>query len=105
MPNNNITYSFVGGSAKTRNPNIQGASISRNMFTGFNGVKGDERRFMQSCPGIKYIMSLGDSGQIDGMYVPSTGLSVTNFTPELFVAYYGTIYKIDNGYNVEAIGK
>ena len=87
----NITYSFVGSSAKTKNPNIQGSSISRNMFTGFNGSKDDSRRFMQSCPGINYILSIGGTGQIDGMYVPSTGLSDTNFTPELFVAYNGTI--------------
>lgn len=100
----NITYSFVGSSAKTKNPNIQGSAISRNMFTGFNGSKDDARKFMQSCPGIKYIMSLGDSGQIDGMYVPSTGLSVTNFTPDLFVAYNGTIYRIDNAMNTYAIG-
>lgn len=100
----NITYSFVGGSAKTKNPNIQGAAISRNMFTGFNGSKDDARRFMQSCPGIKYLMTLGDSGQVDGMYVPSTGLTSMNYAPSLFVAYNGTIYRIDNGYNVEAIG-
>lgn len=100
----NITYSFVGGSAKTKNPNVQGAAISRNMFTGFNGSKDDARRFMQSCPGIKYLMTLGDSGQIDGMYVPSTGLTVMNYAPSLFVAYNGSIYRIDNGYNVETIG-
>ena len=100
----NITYSFVGGSAKTKNPNIQGAAISRNMFTGFNGSKDDARRFMQSCPGIKYLMTLGDSGQIDGMYVPSTGLTTMNYAPSLFVAYNGSIYRIDNGYNVETIG-
>lgn len=100
----NITYSFVGGSAKTKNPNIQGAAISRNMFTGFNGTKDDARRFMQSCPGIKYLMSLGNSGQVDGMYVPSTGLTTMNYAPSLFVAYNGSIYRIDNGYNVEVIG-
>lgn len=100
----NITYSFVGGSAKTKNPNIQGAAISRNMFTGFNGSKDDARRFMQSCPGIKYLMSLGDSGQVDGMYVPSTGLTSMNYAPSLFVAYGGTIYRIDNGYHVYGIG-
>ena len=96
MPENKITYSLVGSSAKTKNPNIQGAAISRNMFSGFNGSKDDARRFMQSCPGIKYLMSLGDDAQIDGMYVPSTGLSITNFAPSLFVAYKGNIYRIDN---------
>lgn len=101
----NITYSFVGGGAKTKNPNIQGAAISRNMFSGFNGTKDDARRFMQSCPGIKYLLSLGTSGQIDGMFVPSTGLRDMNYAPSLFVAYTGTIYRIDNGYNVEAIGQ
>ena len=100
----NITYSFVGGTAKNRSPNIMGAAISRNMFTGFNGTKDDARRFMQSCPGIKYLMSLGDSGQVDGMYVPSTGLASMNYEPSLFVAYNGSIYRIDNGYNVEVIG-
>lgn len=101
----NITYSFVGGGAKTKNPNIQGAAISRNMFSGFNGTKDDARRFMQSCPGIKYLLSLGQSGQIDGMFVPSTGLRDMNFAPSLFVAYTGSIYRIDNGYNVEVIGQ
>lgn len=104
MPENKITYSFVGSSAKTKNPNIQGAAISRNMFSGFNGSKDDARRFMQSCPGIKYLMSLGNDAQIDGMYVPSTGLSVTNFAPCLFVAYKGNIYRIDNAYQTEIIG-
>ena len=100
----NITYSFVGSSAKTKNPNIQGAAISRNMYSGFNGSKDDARRFMQSCPGIKYLMSLGTAGHIDGMYVPSTGLTVTNFTPSLFVAYGGDIYRIDDEYTTEVIG-
>ena len=105
MPANTITYSFVGSTAKTKNPNIQGAAISRNMFSGFNGSKDDARRFMQSCPGIKYLMNLGDSGQIDGMYVPSTGLKTMNYTPSLFVAYNGNIYRIDNAYNTEVIGQ
>ena len=100
----NITYSFVGSSAKTKNPNIQGSAMSRNMFTGFNGSKDDARKFMQSCPGIKYIMSLGNSGQVDGMYVASTGLTVTNYTPDLFVAYGGKVYRIDNAMEVEEIG-
>lgn len=105
MPANTITYSFVGSTAKTKNPNIQGSAISRNMFSGFNGSKDDARRFMQSCPGIKYLMKLGDSGQIDGMYVPSTGLKAMNFTPSLFVAYTGNVYRIDNAYNVEIVGQ
>jgi hypothetical protein len=105
MPANTITYSFVGSTAKTKNPNIQGAAISRNMFSGFNGSKDDARRFMQSCPGIKYLMNLGDTGQIDGMYVPSTGLKTMNYTPSLFVAYNGNIYRIDNAYNTEVIGQ
>ena len=100
----NITYSFVGSTAKTKNPNIQGSAMSRNMFTGFNGSKDDARKFMQSCPGIKYIMSLGNSGQVDGMYVASTGLTVTNYTPDLFVAYGGKVYRIDNAMEVEEIG-
>ena len=105
MPANTITYSFVGSTAKTKNPSIQGSAISRNMFSGFNGSKDDARRFMQSCPGIKYLMKLGDSGQIDGMYVPSTGLKTMNYTPSLFVAYNGKIYRIDTAYNAEVIGQ
>lgn len=104
MAQNKLTYSFVGSTTKTKSPDIMGAAISRNMFSSFNGSKDDSRRFMQSCPGIKYLMSLGDSGQIDGMYVPSTGLSVTNFTPSLFVAYKGDIHRIDNDYNDIVIG-
>jgi hypothetical protein len=92
----NLVYSFVGSTAKTKNPSIQGAAMSRNMFTGFNGSKDDARRFMQSCPGIKYLMSLGITAQIDGMYVPSTGLRETNYAQSLFVAYNGNIYRIDN---------
>lgn len=105
MPANTITYSFVGSTAKTKNPNIQGSAISRNMFTSYNSSKDDARRFMQSCPGIKYLMKLGDAGQIDGMYVPSTGLKTMNFTPSLFVAYTGNVYRIDNAYNVEIVGQ
>ena len=105
MPQNKITYSFVGGSAKTKNPNIQGAAISRNMFSGFNGSKDDARRYMQSCPGIKYLLSLGNSGQIDGMFVPSTGLKDYNYAQSLFVAYNGSIHRIDNSYQIEVIGE
>ena len=105
MPANTITYSFVGSTAKTKNPSIQGSAISRNMFSGFNGSKDDARRFMQSCPGIRYLMTLGDSGQIDGMYVPSTGLKTMNYTPSLFVAYNGKVYRIDTAYNVEVVGQ
>lgn len=105
MSQNKITYSFVGGSAKTKNPNIQGAAISRNMFSGFNGSKDDARRYMQSCPGIKYLLSLGNSGQIDGMFVPSTGLKDYNYAQSLFVAYNGNIHRIDNSYEIEVIGE
>lgn len=105
MPANTITYSFVGSTAKTKNPSIQGSAISRNMFSGFNGSKDDARRFMQSCPGIRYIMTLGDSSQIDGMYVPSTGLKTMNYTPSLFVAYNGKVYRIDTAYKTEVIGQ
>ena len=105
MPANTITYSFVGSTAKTKNPSIQGSAISRNMFSGFNGSKDDARRFMQSCPGIRYLMTLGDSGQIDGMYVPSTGLKTMNYTPSLFVAYNGKVYRIDTAYKTEVIGQ
>lgn len=104
MAENKITYSFVGGTAKTKSPNIIGAAMSRNMFTGYNGSKDDQRRFMQSCPGIKFLMSLGDNAQIDGMYVPSTGLAVANYVPSLFVAYKGDVYKIDNDFSVAVIG-
>lgn len=104
MPQNKIVYSFTGGTAKTKSPNIMGAAVSRNMYTGFNGSRDDARKYMQSCPGIKYLMSLGEDAQIDGMYVPSTGLSVTNFAPSLFVAYKGDIYRIDNAYDTEVIG-
>ena len=75
------------------------------MFSGFNGSKDDARRFMQSCPGIKYLMKLGDSGQVDGMYVPSTGLKTMNYVPSLFVAYNGNIYRIDTAYKTEVIGQ
>ena len=101
----NLVYSFVGSTAKTKNPSIQGAAMSRNMFTGFNGSKDDARRFMQSCPGIRYLMSLGTDAQVDGMYVPSTGLRETNYAQSLFVAYDGNVYRIDNGYNTEVIGE
>ncbi len=104
MAQSKIVYSFTGGTAKTKSPNIMGAAISRNMYTGFNGSKDDARKYMQSCPGIKFLMSLGEDAQIDGIYVPSTGLSVTNFTPSLFVAYKGDIYRIDNAYETEVIG-
>ena len=100
-----LVYSFVGSTAKTKNPNIAGAAMSRNMYSGFNGSKDDARRFMQSCPGIKFLLSLGNSGQIDGMFVPSTGLREMNYAQSLFVAYIGNIYRIDNGYNIEVIGQ
>ena len=100
-----LVYSFVGSTAKTKNPNIQGSAMSRNMFSAFNGSKDDARRFMKSCPGIKYLMSLGGDGQIDGMFVPSTGLRELNFAPSMFVAYHGNVYRIDNGYNIEIIGQ
>ena len=100
----NLVYSFVGSTAKTKNPSIQGSAMSRNMFTGFNGSKDDARKFMQSCPGIKFLMTLGNNAQIDGMYVPSTGLRDYNYAQSLFVAYNGDIYRIDNAYNTEIIG-
>ena len=105
MAQNKITYSFTGGTAKTKNPNIQGAAISRNMYTAFNGSKDDARKYMQSCPGIRYWKSLGDSGKIDGMYVPSTGLSSMNFDPDLFVAYNGNVYRINRSGVDEVIGQ
>lgn len=108
MPQAKITYSWVGGTAKTDCPNIEGSAISRNMFTERN-VDGPEnkdlRTFMQSCPGIKYIMNLGQGKQCDGIYVPTTGLKTMNYSPCMFVAFNGQIIKIDKANNTEVIGE
>lgn len=107
MAQTKINYSFVGGTNATTFPNIEGSAISRNLFTEANtDGKEDTRTFMQSCPGIKYITTLGNNNgySCDGMFVPSTGLATQNYIPSLFVAYKGIIYKVDTSFNYEAIG-
>lgn len=102
-----ITYSLVGGTDfAIAAPNIEGSAISRNMFTESNteGENKDVRTFLQSCPGIKYFDSFGDRHNCDGMYVPSTGLSTMDYEQCLFVAYNGTIYRVDSSLNHEEIG-
>jgi hypothetical protein len=104
---NRITYSLVGGTDfAIAAPNIEGSAISRNMFTESNteGENKDVRTFLQSCPGIKYFDSFGDRHNCDGMYVPSTGLSTMDYVQCLFVAYNGTIYRVDSSLNHEEIG-
>lgn len=104
---NRITYSLVGGTDfAIAAPNIEGSAISRNMFTENNteGENKDVRTFLQSCPGIKYFDSFGDRHSCDGMYVPSTGLSTMDYEQCLFVAYNGTIYRVDSSLNHEEIG-
>lgn len=104
---NRITYSLVGGTDfAIAAPNIEGSAISRNMFTESNteGENKDVRTFLQSCPGIKYFDSFGDRHNCDGMYVPSTGLSNMDYEQCLFVAYNGTIYRVDSSLNHEEIG-
>ena len=104
---NRITYSLVGGTDfAIAAPNIEGSAISRNMFTESNteGENKDVRTFLQSCPGIKYFDSFGDRHNCDGMYVPSTGLSTMDYEQCLFVAYNGTIYRVDSSLNHEEIG-
>ena len=107
MPASKIIYSLTGGTNIMDVPNIEGSAISRNMFTERN-TDGDEnkdvRTFMQSAPGIKYIMTLGKYGQCDGMYVPSIGLERDNFAVSCFMAYNGNIYRIDRNFNTEVIG-
>ena len=80
---NRITYSLVGGSDfAMAAPNIEGTAISRNLFTEANteGEEGkDVRTFLQSCPGIKYLHSLGNNSNCDGIFVPSTGLATMDF--------------------------
>ena len=108
MPQSKIVYSFTGGTSKTDFPNIEGSGISRNMFTERNtdGPENkDARTFMNSCPGLKFLLSLGNGSQCDGMYVPTTGLKNLNYVPDLFVAYQGTIYKIDKANNISSIGQ
>lgn len=105
MAQSKITYSFVGGSNNTAFPNIEGAAISRNMFTEANtDGKKDVRTFMQSAPGIRIISSLGSTDKCDGMFVPSTGLASNDFIPSLFVAYRGQIVRVDSAWNTEVIG-
>jgi len=104
---NRITYSLVGGTDfAIAAPNIEGSAISRNMFTESNteGENKDVRTFLQSCPGIKYFDSFGDRHNCDGMYVPSTGLSTMDYEQCLFIAYNGTIYRVDSSLNHEEIG-
>lgn len=104
---NRITYDLTGGTDfAIAAPNIEGSAISRNMFTERNteGDNKDVRTFLQSCPGIKYFDSFGDKYNCDGMYVPSTGLSTMDYEQCLFVAYNGTIYRVDSSLNHEEIG-
>lgn len=103
---NRITYDLTGGSDfAIAAPNIEGSAISRNMFTERSTDGGnDVRTFLQSCPGIKYFDSLGDRLSCDGMYVPSTGLATMDFEQCLFVAYNGTVYRVDSSHNHEEIG-
>lgn len=104
---NRITYDLTGGTDfAIAAPNIEGSAISRNMFTERNteGDNKDVRTFLQSCPGIKYFDSFGDRYNCDGMYVPSTGLSTMDYEQCLFVAYNGTIYRVDSSLNHEEIG-
>lgn len=104
---NRITYDLTGGTDfAIAAPNIEGSAISRNMFTERNteGDNKDVRTFLQSCPGIKYFDSFGDNYNCDGMYVPSTGLSTMDYEQCLFVAYNGTIYRVDSSLNHEEIG-
>lgn len=97
---NRITYNMCGGSNFTNVPNIQGSAISRNMYSESNSV-GDinddtTKYFMSSCPGIKFLSSLGNNSNCDGMFVPSTGLANMDFEQCLFVAYKGSIHRIDS---------
>ena len=109
MMANRITYSLVGGQDfAIAAPNIEGSAISRNLFTEANteGEEGkDVRTFLQSCPGIKYLHSLGNNSNCDGMFVPSTGLANMDFEQCLFVAYKGNIHRIDSSFNDEVIGQ
>ena len=98
---NRITYNMCGGSNFTNVPNIQGSAISRNMYSEINSVgeKDEETTyFMNSCPGIKYLHSLGDNSNCDGLYVPSTGLETMDYEQCLFVAYKGNIHRIDSSF-------
>ena len=105
---NRITYDLTGGTDfATAAPNIEGSAIARNLFTESNteGEAGkDVRTFLQSCPGIKYLHSVGDNSKSDGLYVPSTGLENMAYEQCLFVAYKGDIHRIDTSYNDEVIG-
>ena len=92
MPQNRITYSLVGGSdLNLATANISGSAVSRNMFTETNtDGKNDVRTYLQSCPGIKYFDSFGDTEHCDGLFVPSTGLETMDYEQCLFVAYNTT---------------
>ncbi len=106
MPQNRITYSLVGGSdLNLATANISGSAVSRNMFTETNtDGKDDVRTYLQSCPGIKYFDSFGYNGNCDGLFVPSTGLETMDYEQCLFVAYNGTVYRVDSSGNHYEIG-
>lgn len=102
---NRITYDLTGGTDFANAPNVEGSAVSRNLFTEANTDEGEDvRTFLQSCPGVKYLYSLGDDSNCDGMYVPSTGLSNMDYEQCLFVAYNGSIHRIDTSFNDEVIG-
>jgi hypothetical protein len=108
MAPNKIIYSLVGGSDLSQSaPNIEGTALSINCFTEANtdGPENkDVRTFLQSCPGIKYFDTFGDSLQCDGLYVPSTGLETMGYEQCLFAAYNGEIIRVDSELNHEVIG-
>lgn len=103
-----LVYSLVGGSDLSQSaPNIEGTALSVNCFTEANtdGPENkDVRTFLQSCPGVRYLDSLGEEFKCDGLYVPSTGLSSRGYEQCLFVAYNGQVVRIDGAMNHHVVG-
>lgn len=88
-------------------PSIKGSALSINCYTENNTENNKQAKtYLQSCPGIKFKMSLGSDSKCDGLYVSSTGLKTNDYEPNLFYAYKGNIYKIDKTFNsYEVIGE
>lgn len=102
MSNVSVISNLIGGQTKAKFPSTMGSAMSINMYSETNG----DIKYQKSVPGIKYKTTLTQASNAGahGSFVASVGLNSNNNEPDAFFVVNNTLYRVDYGWEIEALG-
>jgi hypothetical protein len=85
-----VTSNLIGGTELMASPSQKGSGWSCNCFPEHNG----KNLFQASMYGLKYLSTLGVTGKVRGVFVPSVGRTVNTRRPDIYAVVEGSLLRV-----------